>query len=75
MSTPPPSTPPNFRQMPRQFRSLAKLPRGKRLAVVKGQDHGRFHLGREVGPRERRFGQFGADAVRHVQRVRPRWWS
>ena len=44
MSTPPPppSTPPNFRQMPRQFRSLAKLPRGKRLAVVKGQDHGRF---------------------------------
>jgi inward rectifier potassium channel len=38
----PQRTPPNFRQMPRQFRSLAKLPRGKRLAVVKGQDHGRF---------------------------------
>jgi inward rectifier potassium channel len=34
--------PPNFRQVPRQVRSLAKLPRGKRMAVVKGQDRGRF---------------------------------
>jgi inward rectifier potassium channel len=34
--------PPNFRQMPRQVRSLAKLPLGKRMAVVKGQDRGRF---------------------------------
>src|SRR3954462_5129146 len=34
--------PPNFRNVPRQARSLARLPRGKRMAVVKGQDSGRF---------------------------------
>ena len=34
--------PPNFRQVPRQIRSLARLPRGQRMAVVKGQDRGRF---------------------------------
>ncbi|HMH63959.1 MAG TPA: ion channel [Rhizomicrobium sp.] len=33
---------PGIRRMPRQIRSLAKLPRGKRMAVVKGQDNGRF---------------------------------
>jgi len=37
-----PETPRNFRNVPRQVRSLAKLPRGKRMAVVKGQDSGRF---------------------------------
>jgi inward rectifier potassium channel len=31
-----------LRQLPRKHRSLAKLPRGKRVAVVKGQDSGRF---------------------------------
>ena len=40
--TPPQNTPLNFRNVPRQARSLAKLPRGKRMAVVKGQDSGRF---------------------------------
>ena len=35
------SAPPNFRNVPRKVRSLAKLPRGKRMAVVKGQDTGR----------------------------------
>jgi inward rectifier potassium channel len=34
--------PPNIRQLPPQIRSLAKLPRGKRIAIVKGQDNGRF---------------------------------
>jgi inward rectifier potassium channel len=34
--------PPNIRQLPPQFRSVAKLPRGKRIAIVKGQDNGRF---------------------------------
>jgi inward rectifier potassium channel len=38
----PSETPRNFRNVPRQVRSLAKLPRGKRMAVVKGQDSGRF---------------------------------
>jgi len=33
---------PSIRQLPPQIRSLAKLPRGKRVAVVKGQDSGRF---------------------------------
>ncbi|HET7086610.1 MAG TPA: ion channel [Rhizomicrobium sp.] len=45
MSSPSPKgnqTPLNFRQVPRKVRSLAKLPRGKRMAVVKGQDRGRF---------------------------------
>jgi inward rectifier potassium channel len=37
-----PETPPPIRQLPRQIRSLARLPRGKRMAVVKGQDSGRF---------------------------------
>jgi len=31
-----------MRQLPPEIRSLAKLPRGRRLAVVKGQDSGRF---------------------------------
>ena len=34
--------PPRIRQLPPQIRSLAKLPRGRRVAVVKGQDSGRF---------------------------------
>jgi inward rectifier potassium channel len=37
-----PEPPPNLRQLPPKLRSLAKLPRGKRVAVVKGQDSGRF---------------------------------
>src|ERR1700743_2280583 len=31
-----------IRRVPRNVRSIAKLPRGQRLAVVKGQDRGRF---------------------------------
>ena len=31
-----------MRQLPPQIRSLARLPRGQRLAVIKGQDRGRF---------------------------------
>ena len=38
----PPDTPHIIRQVPRNIRSIAKLPRGQRLAVVKGQDSGRF---------------------------------
>ncbi len=37
-----PQTPPSIPPPPRRTRSLARLPRGKRLAVVKGQDSGRF---------------------------------
>jgi inward rectifier potassium channel len=33
---------PGIRQVAPQIRSVAKLPRGKRIAVVKGQDNGRF---------------------------------
>ena len=33
---------PGIRRVPAQIRSVAKLPRGKRIAVVKGQDNGRF---------------------------------
>src|SRR5665213_53790 len=33
---------PGIRRVPPQIRSVAKLPRGKRIAVVKGQDNGRF---------------------------------
>jgi inward rectifier potassium channel len=33
---------PSIRQVPLKRRSLARLPRGKRVAVVKGQDSGRF---------------------------------
>ena len=39
-SEPPPVLSPG--QLPPQIRSVAKLPRGKRIAVVKGQDNGRF---------------------------------
>jgi inward rectifier potassium channel len=43
MSEPPEiSTPVRMRELPSQMRSLAKLPRGKRMALVKGQDKGRF---------------------------------
>jgi inward rectifier potassium channel len=42
MSNAPGDPPPNIRQLPPQFRSVAKLPRGKRIAIVKGQDNGRF---------------------------------
>ena len=43
MSEPPEiTTPVRMRELPPQMRSLAKLPRGKRMAVVKGQDRGRF---------------------------------
>jgi len=42
MSSVLPPEPPMIRRVPPQIRSLAKLPRGKRLAVVKGQDNGRF---------------------------------
>jgi hypothetical protein len=43
MSTPPKSeTPPSIRRVPRQRRSFARMPHGKRVAVVKGQDSGRF---------------------------------
>jgi len=42
MSDAPIEPPPNIRQLPPQFRSVAKLPRGKRVAIVKGQDNGRF---------------------------------
>jgi inward rectifier potassium channel len=38
----PPETPNTIRRVPRNIRSIAKLPRGQRLAVVKGQDSGRF---------------------------------
>ena len=37
-----PDPPPILRQVPRPIRSLARLPRGQRIAVVKGQDSGRF---------------------------------
>jgi inward rectifier potassium channel len=41
--TPPPHDTVNvLRQVPRNIRSIAKLPRGQRMAVVKGQDSGRF---------------------------------
>ena len=33
---------PGIRRLPPQIRSVAKLPRGQRIAVVKGQDNGRF---------------------------------
>ncbi len=33
---------PGIRRVAPQIRSVAKLPRGKRIAVVKGQDNGRF---------------------------------
>lgn len=45
MSDPPrlPDRPaPRIRQLPPQIRSLARLPHGQRMAVVKGQDRGRF---------------------------------
>jgi len=45
MSDPPPAPDrpaPRIRQLPPQIRSLARLPRGQRMAVVKGQDRGRF---------------------------------
>jgi inward rectifier potassium channel len=38
----PPEPPSGIRQLSPRIRSLAKLPRGKRIAVVKGQDSGRF---------------------------------
>ena len=41
MSTVPPGPSPT-RQLPPQMRSLARLPRGQRMAIVKGQDKGRF---------------------------------
>lgn len=37
-----PDPQPILRQVPRPIRSLARLPRGQRIAVVKGQDSGRF---------------------------------
>jgi len=40
--TNPPEPPPSIRRLPPQIRSLARLPRGQRMAVVKGQDSGRF---------------------------------
>ena len=39
---PPPSIRPGIRQVRPQKRSVARLPRGQRVAVVKGQDNGRF---------------------------------
>ena len=45
MSTPPEPTPNPLQspgQLPREKRSVAKLPQGQRVAVVKGQDGGRF---------------------------------
>ncbi len=41
MSSPPPEPAP-MRTLPPQLRSLARLPRGRRMALVKGQDAGRF---------------------------------
>jgi len=38
----PPSIRPSIRQLPPQKRSVARLPRGQRIAIVKGQDNGRF---------------------------------
>ena len=38
----PPPDNTGFKRIPRQIRSVAKAPRGKRIAVVKGQDNGRF---------------------------------
>jgi len=38
----PPDNNTGFKRLPRQIRSVAKSPRGKRIAVVKGQDNGRF---------------------------------
>jgi inward rectifier potassium channel len=37
-----PEPPPSIGRLPPQVRSLAKLPHGKRIALVKGQDSGRF---------------------------------
>jgi len=43
MSAPRPERPPpRIRELPPQIRSVAKLPRGRRVAEVKGQDSGRF---------------------------------
>jgi inward rectifier potassium channel len=40
--TPSPDDGSGIRRVPQQIRSVARLPRGKRVAVVKGQDNGRF---------------------------------
>ena len=42
MSSPPEDAPPGIRRVAPQIRSVARLPRGRRVAVVKGQDKGRF---------------------------------
>ncbi|HYS46151.1 MAG TPA: ion channel [Rhizomicrobium sp.] len=42
MSVPPEDAPLGIRRVPPQIRSVARLPRGRRVAVVKGQDSGRF---------------------------------
>ena len=42
MSNGAPQPPPGIGQLPPHLRSVARLPRGKRMATVKGQDHGRF---------------------------------
>jgi inward rectifier potassium channel len=39
---PPPESVSGIRRVPLQIRSVARLPRGQRAAVVKGQDSGRF---------------------------------